>query len=356
MNENENEANREDEDKEISEANEIYVEEDIVKKDENEIGNKENIKDEINDERDKNTEFEIKIKIKDQYMKEKVINKRYLSGKGRTKNSSRILLEDKEVIKPEEKIKVFDEKNKSILYQPQSNKYYLIIKKYNLSSYRINNLSFEEAINKDKRKYFEIYKDYIFDSQIVLNLIFIPNYLEFFSLKVIFFMFIIGTEGLFVALLYQDKYINNIYDNNGKYSFSYNLPNSIFSVLITYVLDIFLFKLIISRKKFQEIMEKKNINYKKEFDSIIKCLKIKIIIFFIIDFILTGFSWYYCCVFCALYSNTAKFWLVSLSISLCIHLILPLIFCFIPTSIRNNELKNKKKNIYNYNKYIKFII
>ena len=64
---------------------------------------------------------------------------------------------------------------------------------------------------------------------------------------------------------------------------------------------------------------------KAPIDLIIKILAIKfvvgIIYGFIIDFILTGFSWYYCCVFCALYSNTAKFWLVSLSISLCRRLI-----------------------------------
>ena len=172
-------------------------------------------------------------------------------------------------------------------------------------------------------------------------------------LKLIFLLFIIGIEGLFNALLFIDKYINNIYDNNGKYNFFYNCPKSLVSVIITYIINTLIYKLITSKNKFQEIIENPYIkDYQKEFDSIIKCLKIKIFIFFIIDFILTGLSWYYCCILCALYPNTSKFWLASLGTSICIHLILPFILCFIPTTLKYYSLKKKSQKIYNINKFL----
>ena len=174
-------------------------------------------------------------------------------------------------------------------------------------------------------------------------------------LKIIFFIFIIGLEGLFNALLYKDKYIENLYDNK-KYNFLYNFPKSILSVIFTYFIEAFLFYLITSKKKFQEIMESPLIkNYQYEFESTVKCLKRKVIIFFIVDFIITGFSWYYCSIFCALYQNTSKYWLISLLISLLIHLVLPFIFCFLPTSLRFFALKKKSKKIYNLNKYLEIV-
>ena len=376
--EDEKEVNEEDEDeKEVNEEEEIEEKDEERERKMTEIEEKKEIKEEDdednydNDEKiskikdsknencnivEKKTENEYKIKVKEYMLKDKVDNKRYLSGKERGNNNKRIILKDKDGLS-QEKIKEENKSDKINLMKVQNNKYYLLFKKYNISFYRINNLPYEEAIKKDKREYCEIYKYYIFNSEIVLNLIFVPNYLEIFPLKMIFFMYIIGTEGLFIALLFSDKYINNIYDNNGKYKVFYHLPNCLISVAITYVLDAFLYHLIISRNQFQEVMENPKIkNHQKEFESIIKCLKVKIIIFFIIDFIITGFSWYFCSIFCALYKNTAKFWLISLMISLCIHLILPFILCLIPTTIKNCALKNKSRKTYNFNKCLEILI
>ena len=170
-------------------------------------------------------------------------------------------------------------------------------------------------------------------------------------------MSIIGIEGLFGALLYEDKYINNIYDNNGRYIIFYNLPKSLLSVIFTYIIDVFLFRLITSRNKFQDIMENNMIvNYKSEFKSIIECLKRKIILFFIIDFIITGFSWYYCCVFCAIYQNTSKYWLLSLLISLIIHFILPFILSLIPTTLKYLALKHNNSKLYDFNKCLEIMV
>ena len=242
------------------------------------------------------------------------------------------------------------------MIKSKKGKYYLKYKEYNMSSYKLNSLTFENALKNDKRKYFQIYKFYLTNSAIVLNLFLNPNYLEIFCLKFMFLIFIVGIEGLFNAFLFGNKYLNNIYDNNGKFDYIYNIPKSILSVIITYIIDAFIFQLITSKHKLQEIIENPNIKfYQNEFDSTIKCLKIKIIIFFIFDFSITCLSWYYCCVFCALYPSTSKYWLISLSISIAIHLIFPIFLCFIPATLKYCSLKKKNKNIYNLNKCLEII-
>ena len=315
--------------------------------------NEDEKKSEEEDEKDNDVKIEIKdySDLDNEFINNRCVND---NDNGRIKSSKRRFLEEKQAINYQ---KEKEKKINSIFMKDVNNKYYLSYKEYNSSIYRINNLSYENAIKLDKRNYFSIYKYYIINSEIVLNLILVPNYLELFCLKIIFLMYIIGSEGLFNALLYEDKYINNIYDNNGKYIFIYNFPKSIFSTIITYIIDIFLFHLITSKYKLQEILENQNIkNYQSEFESIIKCLKKKIFVFFIIDFIITGFAWYYCSIFCALYQNTSKYWLISLVISLGIHLILPFILCFIPTTLRYCALKKKKQKLYNLNKMLELII
>ena len=115
--------------------------------------------------------------------------------------------------------------------------------------------------------------------------------------------------------------------------------------------------LITSRNAFQETIENSGVkNYQNKFESIMKCLKKKIILFFIIDFIITGFSWYYCSIFCALYKNTSKYWLISLLISLGIHFLLPFILCFILATLKYFALKKKNQKIYNLNKFLDLLI
>ena len=330
----------------------------------NEMRNNEQIKLEDkknNDEKSNSKENDIKIMIKDfSDIDNEIANNRYLAEKENIKASKRMFLEDEENLSVQtEKDKNNDKKSQFDIFQKPNDKFYQFYvkyKEYKASDYRINNLPFDEALKYDDRKYYQIYKFYIINSEIILNLIFSQNYLELFSLKVIFLMSITGIEGLFNSLLYENKYVNNIYDNNGKYNFFYNFPKSLLSDILTYLIDILLFQLINSKNKFQEIMEDTKIkNYEKEFESIIKCLKRKIIIFLIIDFIITGFAWYYCSIFCAIYPNNCKYWLISSAISLAIHFLLPFVLCLIPTFFKYYSFKKKNQKLYKLNRYMEVL-
>ena len=82
------------------------------------------------------------------------------------------------------------------------------------------------------------------------------------------------------------------------------------------------------------------INMKK---NKLKCMKIKFAIFFILNFILLGFFWYYLTSFNAIYENTQVYLIKNTFISFAFSLFYPFIINIFPMMIRKYSLNSKKK-------------
>ena len=103
--------------------------------------------------------------------------------------------------------------------------------------------------------------------------------------------------------------------------------------------------LSLSEKKVVEIKKIKNletaINRSK---SLLKCLKIKFSIFFILVMILLLLFWYYLSCFSAVFKNTQIFLIKDTIISFAISLIYPFLTLLIPCALRISALKDENKN------------
>ena len=99
--------------------------------------------------------------------------------------------------------------------------------------------------------------------------------------------------------------MHKIFIDNGKYNILYQIPQIIYSSLISSILNIILKTLALTE---QNIIKLKNINnkilIKKKSDELIKFIYFKFILFFIFSFIFLLFFWYYISIFCAVYENT----------------------------------------------------
>ena len=73
------------------------------------------------------------------------------------------------------------------------------------------------------------------------------------------------------------------------------------------------------------VTTQKKLELKREIDYIFKKYKIKIIIFVIIELLLTLFFWYYVTVFCQIYSSTQKSWLWDSFLSILSRIIFDLL-------------------------------
>ena len=144
--------------------------------------------------------------------------------------------------------------------------------------------------------------------------------------------------------------MHKIYENKGAFNFIYQIPQILYSSLISAVLGLLMNMLALSNDAIIEFKKNKSKEYieRKENDLKFK-LKIKFILFFIFGFIFLLFFWYYLSMFCAVYRNTQVHLIKDTLISFCLSLIYPFGICLIPGLFRIPALANpRKKRRYLY--------
>ena len=113
---------------------------------------------------------------------------------------------------------------------------------------------------------------------------------------------------------------------NGGLTFAQKLPQIIFSLLVSHVVEVILCYLSMTDVAFYEIksLPQKEKNYDNIF-SILDCMKRKLVGFFVFTFLFFLFHWYFISAFCAVYQNTQVIYLRDSAISILILLIYPFI-------------------------------
>ena len=185
----------------------------------------------------------------------------------------------------------------------------------------INTLSYDLALLYDHRNYCQYYTSLIKTKH---NFIFSFFYDKNYNCKIIQMdLFFIGFTIYYTvtALFYTDDTMHDIYINKGSFNIEYQLPKIIYSSLISMVLNILLKALALSNNTILNFKHNRTlINIDKRGKNLIKSLRIKFILFFIISFIFLLSFLYYLSMFGAVYRNTQYhlFWdtLISFGLSL----------------------------------------
>ena len=147
------------------------------------------------------------------------------------------------------------------------------------------------------------------------------------------------------GFFFSDETMNKINEDHGKYDFLYQIPQILYSTIISAVINIILKWLSLSEKQIIDIKKEKNyINAKKRYKSTIKCLRIKLGIFFGLSLLLILFFWYFISCFCAVYKNTQKILILDTIISFILSMIYPFALNLLPGLFRIPALKAKQKN------------
>ena len=149
------------------------------------------------------------------------------------------------------------------------------------------------------------------------------------------------------AFFYNDSTMHKIYEDKGKYNLIYQIPQMIYSTAISSIIKVILSKLTTTEKKICDIKYIKNKETSiKEGKKFLKSLKIKLIIFFILDIILLLLFWYYLACFGAVYKNTQLILFKDVIISFCTSFIYPFGLELIPCTLRILALRANKKDKY----------
>ena len=144
--------------------------------------------------------------------------------------------------------------------------------------------------------------------------------------------------------------MHKIYIDIKKSSFIYQIPQILYSSIISSTINSLLKILSLSDKNILEIKKQKNlieaINKSK---SIKRYLSIKFVIFFIFGILLLLFFWYYIACFCAVYINTQLILIKDTIISFMLSMLYPFGLSLLPGAFRIPSLKAKNKDkIYLY--------
>ena len=218
----------------------------------------------------------------------------------------------------------------------------------------LNSLSYKEALKKDKRSYIQYYCSLLKKKQIIL-FSFYPNK-DYNSriIKIFLFFFYYASDITVNALFFTDDTMHKIYIDSGSFDFIYQLPQIIYSFLITSAINFIIELLSLSEDAIISIKAKKFINLFIS-KKIMNRLELKFCFFFIISFILIiAFGFYISC-FCCIYENTQIHLIKDSILSFGISLIYPVFINLIPGIFRIGALRSKKGDkecLYKLSKFI----
>ena len=104
--------------------------------------------------------------------------------------------------------------------------------------------------------------------------------------------------------------------------------------------------LSLSEKSILDLKREKNMKeVSDKSHKIEKCLKIKLLIYFVLSFLLMLFFWYFISTFCAVYSNTQTILIKNTLISFAISMIYPFGYALLPGIFRIPSLRTKNKDL-----------
>ena len=239
------------------------------------------------------------------------------------------------------KIELNKEKNHSLIENAINDKNKKILE---YKDYELNSLDFKKAIKKDKRNFLQYYISSIkINNLLIFSFLPVKDYnSKIFKIFLFFFYFALNLT--MNALFFNDDTMHKIYIDGGKFDLIYQIPQIIYSSLISGSVNILIKYLSLSQ---DIIMELKHTLRKKDLEEnhkkLLFILKIKFISFFIVTALFLTFFWYYISCFCGIYRNTQIHLMKDSVIGFVMSLFDPFWQCLFIGLVRIYALKNKKE-------------
>ena len=151
--------------------------------------------------------------------------------------------------------------------------------------------------------------------------------------------------------------MHQIYEDKGVFNFIYQIPQILYSTIISSVIKKISTILSLTEKNIIEVKNEETSEMAiKKMEKILKCLLIKFILFFIFIFLFLTLFWYYISCFCAVYKNTQVYLIKDTMISFATSLIYPFAINLIPGILRIPSLSsNNQKCLFRISKILQLI-
>ena len=205
----------------------------------------------------------------------------------------------------------------------------------------LNDMDYDDAIRRDKRKFCEYFYERLKMNQFILNTFINEDKLKPRTIKIILFILVIDLYLFINALFINEDYVSEIFHLTKEERFFSFVPRSydrffyatIVGVILNFILDFFFIQNIII------ILEYEIVN-------IIKDLQKRFIYFIILSFIITVFTWYYLLCFNTIYPHMKEEWIKSSIIIIIGMQILSILVYLLEAIIRFVSFKCESEKLF----------
>jgi len=170
----------------------------------------------------------------------------------------------------------------------------------------LNSFEYKYALKIDTRSFSQMYYSLLKQNHLIIFTFFVKNDYNIFLLKFASFLLSLSLFFFMNAIFFKDESLHKIYEDQGKYNILYQIPQILYSSIVSQIISSLLEKLSLSQDEIIIIKEKFNLKKKfnQEVKNVIKYITLKCTLFFIVSIILLFGFWYYLSAFCAVYYNT----------------------------------------------------
>ena len=218
----------------------------------------------------------------------------------------------------------------------------------------LNTLSYENALKIDKRTYMQYYISLLKTKHLIIFTFFPMKDYNSMIIKICLFIFYMNMLFTVNALFFNDNTFIKINEDEGSFNIIYQLPQIIYSSLISNIIY-YLIKFLSLTERY--IIQIKNGNYElSSKPKIIKNVNIRFFFFCLISFICLVLFVFYIGCFCSVYKNTQMQVIKDTLIGFVTSLLYTLGLNLLPGIFRIPALKSKNREcIFILSKFLQLI-
>ena len=195
-------------------------------------------------------------------------------------------------------------------------------------------------------------------SHIILNVFFRHNDYNLFSVKLGLLFMTFPINITFNIFFYTNKsmklsYIRSMDDISNFWS---NIANTVYSSLLSTTLLIILKFICLTHNSVRVLRKIKDVNKaRKKSVCVLRCIKIRVTIYYLLSFAFVGCFGFYVLCFCAVFENTQKELVKSTLTSWLISLLYPFGICLVTSIVRKLAFKCRSRVLYTIKLLLQFL-
>ena len=232
-----------------------------------------------------------------------------------------------------------------------------IQKDFVLNEEDLNSADYATAKEKDTRSYLRYYWSLLKMKQLCIFTFYTYTDHNARCIKIALFILFLSFYFAFTALFFNDSIMRAIYIYKGNTDAAVHVTNVVLSSICTLIMSFIVRFATLSERDIVAITREKDNDERKTLAKQTEmCLKIKIIILFVISGLLILLCWYYVAAFCAIFKNSQANYLINVLACFIVCNLWPCVTSLIAPIFRTLSLKNKNSEcMYKFSQIIAYL-